>query len=200
MIASLRGTCQFLSISQCVVDVGGVGYLVAITPTTSMSMSNGAQVELLTSMIVREDAMQLFGFLSEAERLTFEILRSVAGVGPKSALAVLTGMTAHEVAVAVANEDDAAFRAITGIGPKTAKLICVSLAGKLQQIGPTASKSVASYSTSHILEALVGLGWNAKLAEAALERAVASSNDSGDAALLKLALADLGQSKSVGAK
>ncbi len=199
MIASLRGFCRFLNLNQCVVDVNGVGYLVAITPNTAVSLSEGADVEFLTSMIVREDAMQLFGFLTEEERSTFELLRSVSGVGPKSALAVLSGLSVNQIAESVASQNDSTFRAISGIGPKTAKLICISLAGKIGVTSTNESEKTTIRSTDVVLEALIGLGWTNKLAEDSLKHVLTDAPDLSDAGLLKAALADLGKGKSVGA-
>ncbi|WP_138316326.1 Holliday junction branch migration protein RuvA [Rhodoluna limnophila] len=199
MIASLRGICRFLNLNQCVVDVTGVGYLVAITPNTSVSLSEGAEVEFLTSMIVREDAMQLFGFLTEEERSTFELLRSVSGVGPKSALAVLSGLSVNKIAESVASQNDSTFRAISGIGPKTAKLICISLAGKIGVTSTNEGEKTTIRSTDVVLEALIGLGWTNKLAEVSVKRVLNDAPDLSDAGLLKAALADLGKGKSVGA-
>jgi Holliday junction DNA helicase RuvA len=199
VIASLRGICRFLNLNQCVVDVNGVGYLVAITPNTSVSLSEGAEVEFLTSMIVREDAMQLFGFLTEEERSTFELLRSVSGVGPKSALAVLSGLSVNQIAESVASQNDSTFRAISGIGPKTAKLICISLAGKIGVTSINEGEKTTIRSTDAVLEALIGLGWTNKLAEVTVKRVLNDAPDLSDAGLLKAALADLGKGKSVGA-
>ena len=181
------------------VDVNGVGYLVAITPNTSVSLSEGVEVEFLTSMIVREDAMQLFGFLTEDERSTFELLRSVSGVGPKSALAVLSGLSVDQITQSVASQNDATFRAISGIGPKTAKLICISLAGKIGVVSAGEGEKSSVRSTEVVLEALIGLGWANKLAEDSIKRVLKDTPDMSDAGLLKAALADLGKGKSVGA-
>ena len=140
MIASLRGSVRSASAGRVVLDVGGVGYLVFTTSRLSLGLSAGDALEVETSYIVREDSATLFGFATVQERELFDLLRSVTGVGPKSALAILNELDAEAVAMAVANEDDIAFKAVSGIGPKTAKLIVVTLAGKLG-LKPTTSAS-----------------------------------------------------------
>ncbi len=137
MIASLRGTIAALTAGRAVVEVGGVGYAVAITERHARELRVGEGVRLHTAMIVREDDMSLFGFVDEVELGLFELLRTVSGVGPKSALGVLGTLDADGIARAISEDDDAPFRAVSGIGPKTAKLIVVTLAGKLQ--APSAS-------------------------------------------------------------
>ncbi|MEY4994048.1 MAG: hypothetical protein RIS82_1170 [Actinomycetota bacterium] len=199
MIASLRGVCAQVSQSQCILDVAGVGYLVAITPQTSSQLRAGAESLLLTSMIVREDAMQLYGFISEDERALFELLRSVSGVGPKSALAVLSGLSASEIINAINTDNDSTFKAISGIGPKTAKLICVTLNGKVGQAESQPAVRPQSALADEILEALIGLGWQAKLAEPVIAKSLASNPQISRGELLKTALAELGHGKSVGA-
>ncbi len=127
MIASLRGTCIDIAGSSVVIEVGGVGYLVTVTPAHALTMRHGTEVFVRTAMIVREDEHLLFGFESTDALRVFDLLRSVSGVGPKSALGVLGAMDPAQIANAVAHDDDAAFRKVSGIGPKTAKLIIVAL-------------------------------------------------------------------------
>lgn len=173
--------------------------MVAITPRTSLQLTEGAEAKLLITMIVREDAMLLFGFPSEDEREVFDLLRSVTGVGPKSALGVLSAMSVNEIQAAVNSDSDSAFKAVSGIGPKTAKLICVTLSGKMQMSVSAAGIKPVTKASEHILEAIVGLGWPSKLAEVALNRVLEAAPNLDDGPLLKAALADLGQGKSVGA-
>jgi Holliday junction DNA helicase RuvA len=123
VIASLTGTVFSLTQHQLVIDVAGVGYQVFVTPQTSSQLRLGESARLHTALIVREDAFTLFGFSNLEELEMFDLLRSVTGVGPKSALGILASLTADQIRVAVLSEDDAAFRSVSGIGPKTAKLI-----------------------------------------------------------------------------
>jgi holliday junction DNA helicase RuvA len=165
-----------------------------------MRLGNEAVVH--TTLIVREDDLSLFGF-GEAEELgVFDLLRSVSGVGPKSALGVLAVLTPAEVARAVDAEDDAAFRKVSGIGPKTAKLIVVSLAGKLHvAASSTPSARAASTVTESVLVALVGLGWPERVASQAIEDAMAGANETEAASvqlLLRRSLASLGPQQFAG--
>ena len=131
MISSVRGTVLAAVGTTVVVEVGGVGLSVQVTPQHALSLRVGAEASIRTALIVREDDLALYGFAEADELAAFDLLRGVTGVGPKSAMGVLAAMTPTEVAKAVTIEDDAAFRKVSGIGPKTAKLIVVSLAGKL---------------------------------------------------------------------
>ena len=202
MIASLTGTVQSLAASHAVLDVSGVGYLVFITPQTSRDLHLGDSVLLHTALIVREDAFTLFGFATTEELEMFDLLRSVTGVGPKSALAILGQLGSDQVRTAVLSENDAAFKAVSGIGPKTAKLITVTLAGKLTGMPASATgKSATSapkVDLANVIAALQGLGWNERAAAEAV-REVAESVGTNAAAdvILKAALARLGSSKSI---
>lgn len=196
MIASVRGTVLAAVGTTVVIEVGGVGLAVQVTPPLALSMRIGSEASLRTALIVREDDLSLYGF-AEAEELTvFDLLRGVTGVGPKSAMGVLAAMTPGEIAQAVAREDDGAFRKVSGIGPKTAKLIVVSLAGKLLGITATRSHAPAFTNASDdVTIALVGLGWPERVAMQAVEDARASAPESDRdsvPALLRLALANLG--------
>lgn len=202
MIASLSGTVLALNQQQAVIDVSGVGYQVFITPETSMALKFGEGVRLHTALIVREDAFTLFGFSTLEELEMFDLLRSVTGVGPKSALGILASMSSDAIRVAVISEDDSAFKRVSGIGPKTAKLITVTLAGKLVGL-PAGVAAKANHATpvvdlTNLISALQGLGWNERQASDAV-RAVAAELGprAGADALLKAALAQLGSSKSV---
>jgi len=202
VIASLTGTVQSLAASHAVLDVSGVGYLVFITPQTSRDLHLGDSVLLHTALIVREDAFTLFGFATTEELEMFDLLRSVTGVGPKSALAILGQLGSDQVRTAVLSENDAAFKAVSGIGPKTAKLITVTLAGKLTGMPASATgKSATSapkVDLANVIAALQGLGWNERAAAEAV-REVAESVGTNAAAdvILKAALARLGSSKSI---
>lgn len=197
MISSVRGTVLSSTGSLVVIEVGGVGYAVQVTPQHALSLRIGEETRLHTALIVREDDMSLFGFAKPEELDTFDLLRGVSGVGPKSALGVLATLSPDEIATAVATEDDAPFRKVSGIGPKTAKLIVVSLAGKI--LAPAhaapAAKAPASTTTRSVVTALVGLGWNEKVAVQAVDEVVEAATEDGALpvpALLRLALARLG--------
>jgi Holliday junction DNA helicase RuvA len=200
VIASLRGTVSALTQVSAVIDVAGVGYFVNITPNTSRILVSGNQVQLFTAMIVREDAMTLFGFADFEEQELFELLRSVTGVGPKSALGILGEMTPAQIRNAVAVENDSAFKAVSGIGPKTAKLITVTLAGKLKGVTISKTSSASRHETEAVVTALTGLGWSEKQATEAVQSAGQELDAAaGRDALLKLALSKLSSNKKVGA-
>jgi Holliday junction DNA helicase RuvA len=184
VIASLTGTVLELKVGQITLVVNGVGYLIHTTPATSAGVAIGDSLTLRTALVVREDSLSLYGFLEQREQEIFELLLSVSGVGPKSALAVMSQMSVSEIASAVASDDDGAFKAVTGIGNKTAKLIALSLAGKF------AGGAEPKPSSGNTLAALIALGWSEKQARAAL----AAIGESGlsDSQLLKRALAILG--------
>jgi Holliday junction DNA helicase RuvA len=204
MISALRGTVLTVAGGTAVIDVGGVGYSVFVTPQHALAMRVGSETAVITSLIVREDSLTLFGFPDQDSLEIFTLLTGVTGVGPKSALGVLAEMTPGEVALAVAREDDAAFRKVSGIGPKTAKLIVVSMAGKIaaRPIERTADGQTASPTVrSNVERALVGLGWPERNATAAVDEALETASPADAAnvqALLRLALALLGPAKTTG--
>ncbi|CAN5389051.1 Holliday junction branch migration protein RuvA [soil metagenome] len=203
MISSLRGTVLDLHGTGAVVEVGGVGFSVQLTPQHSLSLRVGEEARILTSMIVREDSLSLFGFPDPDSLEIFSLLVAVTGVGPKSAMGVLAGLTPAEIARAVSADDDSVFRRVTGIGPKTAKLIVVSLTGKVAgfTVGHSGRPAFTAASSVHddVLVALVGLGWNERSAADALDQVLASAADdeaSNVQALLRRALTQLGPRQS----
>jgi len=200
MISSLHGTVLSVGVDHVVIEVGGVGFFVFVPGDVAHTARVGEHLRLHTNLIVREDALTLFGFADQVELDVFVQLLSVTGVGPKSALGVLGHLTVDQIATAVADDDDAPFRRVSGIGPKTAKLIVVQLAGKLQR--PVASAAARSSAggdvVAQVATALVGLGWSEKVAsEAASDTAEAASDAdrSSVSSLLRQALAALGPAK-----
>ena len=131
MIAQLRGKPVRRGAEGLVLDVGGVGYLVQATPRALAQAGRSKDVTVETYLHVREDALQLYGFADTAERELFEQLLSVSGVGPKVALAIVSGSTPAELRRAIAREDTARFEAIPGIGRKTAQRVVLELKGSL---------------------------------------------------------------------
>jgi Holliday junction DNA helicase RuvA len=132
MIARLSGTLALKTATGSIVDVGGVGYQVAHSLRTFEELpQTGARVQLSTYLHVREDALQLYGFSSEEEKTLFELLIGVSGVGPKVALAVLSGLTPVALARAVADENLGALTSIAGVGRKTAERIVIDLRDKI---------------------------------------------------------------------
>ncbi|GGF23615.1 Holliday junction branch migration protein RuvA [Subtercola lobariae] len=204
MISSLRGTVLDLYGTGAVIEVGGVGFQVQLTPEHSLSLRVGEEARVLTSMIVREDSLSLFGFPDSESLEIFSLLVGVTGVGPKSAMGVLAALSPNEIARAVGADDDSVFRRVTGIGPKTAKLIVVSLTGKVAAYAHAATAGRPSFAPAgsvrdDVLVALVGLGWSDRSASDALDSVLAVTSDD-DAAnmqiLLRRALTELGPRQS----
>jgi len=162
VIARLRGTVAARTAAGVVVDVGGVGYLVAATPRVAARVGEETTVE--TYLHVRDDALQLYGFGSADERELFELLLGVSGVGPKVALAIVSGSTPAELRRAIAREDTARFEAIPGIGRKTAQRVVLELKEK---IAVTAGAETVNGGVV-ARDALVELGWSLVDAERAL--------------------------------
>lgn len=195
MIATLRGRVLSASTGSVIVDVGGVGFQVAVTSDHALSLRTGHEATIHTALIVREDELALFGFESEEAREVFDLLRGVSGVGPKTALSILGTLGVDGIAVAIAAEDDAPFRRVTGIGPKTAKLIAVSLTGKLRPgLARTAVSEEASDVAADVIRALVGLGWSERVAGQTVQEVLseAAGSQLGTDLLLRSALSRLG--------
>ncbi|SDS64965.1 Holliday junction DNA helicase subunit RuvA [Microterricola viridarii] len=184
--------------STVIIEVGGVGLAVNVTPATALAARIGQELRLHTTLVVREDALTLYGFDSPDELAVFELLTGVTGVGPKSGLGVLAVLSPDQVARAVADDDDAAFRKVSGIGPKTAKLIVLSLTGKLAVTAasaPALGRLAPAGVGESVLAALVGLGWSEKVAAPVVEQTLAEAGDADKgsvAVLLRLALGKLG--------
>jgi Holliday junction DNA helicase RuvA len=185
VIASVFGKVLSTTPGAVTLEVGGVGLMVNTTNRIVSTLALEKQITLFTALIVREDSLTLYGFLEPSELAAFDVLRSVNGVGPKSALSILNSLSVQEIADAVATESDAVFRSVTGVGVKTAKLIAVSLAGKL--LGVTAQASSVSSKAS--VEALVGLGYKEKEASIAVSKV--SDPSLSEQEVLRLALQQL---------
>ena len=200
MISSLRGRAAHVDTDSIVIEVGGVGLTVAVTPHVAAATDVGDDVHLHTNLIVREDALSLFGFESRDELVVFTQLLSVTGVGPKSALGVLAALSVSQIAEAVSADDDAPFRRVSGIGPKTAKLIVVQLAGKVvaPRSGSAPRADAAPGVAAQVTQALIGLGWSERAASEAVASAVEEASPTERAAvpaLLRLTLATLGPAR-----
>ena len=178
MIASLTGIIQFITSDRCILDVNGVGYEVFLSTAGLAKIPEiGEKHFLHIHTSVREDAIVLFGFSEPAEKEMFLTLKTVSGIGPKLALAVLSGMEVDTLAQAIGGEDVKALTTISGVGKKTAERICVELKEKVGNIVPT-TISVAASSRSMVetnvvsdaLSALVNLGYSEAIARDALAR------------------------------
>lgn len=189
VIAHLTGNVLGRRAGQLVIECGGVGYLVHVTPEVYQQSFSKTEFSLHTAHIIREDAQLLFGFESEEELNGFNMLCTVNGVGPKSAMSVLAHLGVSGLAQAVATADDSMFKSVTGVGPKTAKLIVLTLTGKL--VTGTTELLSSGGSEGAVVSALVGLGYQEKLAKAAVESALKSSPSLSESELLRQSLSNL---------
>jgi len=171
MIGRLTGTLADKSPPQLLVDVHGVGYEVDVPMSTFYQLpALGEVVTLLTHFVVREDAQILFGFLTAAERAAFRELVKISGVGPRTALAILSGLTVSDLARAVTLQDAARLVKVPGIGKKTAERLLLELKGRLGADLPTpAGETPPTDAQGDIVQALLALGYNERDAKAALK-------------------------------
>jgi Holliday junction DNA helicase RuvA len=172
MIGRLTGLVAEKSPPQVLIDVGGVGYLVDVPMSSFYNLpALGERTTLLIHMIVREDAQLLYGFLSREERATFVELVKISGVGPRTALSILSGLSVAELSGAVTRQDGARLQKVPGIGKKTAERLLLELKGKLgPDLGLPAGATAHSDTQADIVQALIALGYNDKDASAALKK------------------------------
>jgi Holliday junction DNA helicase RuvA len=181
MIAHLRGKLLAKHPNQAIVETAGVGYDVTISvPTFSELPAVGAEVALHIHTHVREDQIALYGFLRPAEKVLFEKLITVSGIGPKLGITILSGMAADEMVGAIRGNDVARLTRIPGIGRKTAERMVLELRDKLPEAGPAAVPAISAMSPNEedVLSALLNLGYQ----RAAAERALAAATKNGKAA------------------
>ncbi|RYZ03186.1 MAG: Holliday junction branch migration protein RuvA [Comamonadaceae bacterium] len=171
MIGRLTGTLSDRNPPQVLVDCNGVGYEVDVPMSTFYNLPNlGDKVTLLTHFVVREDAQILYGFGTAAERAAFRELIKISGVGPRTALAVLSGMGVGDIAQAVTAQDASRLVKVPGIGKKTAERLLLELKGKIgADLGLPGSSTPVNDDQADILQALVALGYSDKEAQAALK-------------------------------
>lgn len=195
MIAQLTGTIRHLTTEKVVLEVGGVGYAISITPRTSAQIVMGAEVTISTTLVVREDSLTLFGFLDLKERDLYETLQTVSGIGPKVALAITGALTPDDLARAIAADDVAAIEKVPGIGRKGAQRLILELKGKLITDNSTSPVPHHSALRDQLLAALTGLGFSAKESDIAINSTLVHLAEQGEdpsgyavADLLKLTL------------
>ncbi|HPB72414.1 MAG TPA: Holliday junction branch migration protein RuvA [Phycicoccus sp.] len=199
MIAAVRGSVVRVGLDRVVVLVGGVGLLVHTTPATAASARRGDDIALATTLVVREDALTLYGFLGDDEREMFETVQSVSGVGPRLALAMLSVMGPDELRLALASGDTKSLTKVPGVGPKSAQRLVLELKDKVGGMPSGAGAGsgapapvVAPAWQDQVTQALVGLGWSAKQAGDAVTTVAAQAPADGEvAAYLRLALREL---------
>jgi holliday junction DNA helicase RuvA len=194
MIAHLRGKLLAKHPNQAIVETGGVGYDVTISvPTFSDLPAVGADVALHIHTHVREDVIALYGFRRSPEKVLFEKLITVSGIGPKLAITILSGMPADEMVGAIRGNDVARLTRIPGIGKKTAERMVLELRDKLAQTVPAVTTAVPPMNATEedVLSALVNLGYQRVAAEKALEATMRSGKGGSFDALFRGAMAAL---------
>jgi len=199
VIASVRGTVRAVRLDAVVIEVGGVGLLVATTPAIAAELRVGSEAELATTLVVREDSLTLFGFADTDERDVFERVQTVAGIGPKLALAMLSVLAPDALRTAVASGDLNMLKKVPGVGLKVAQRILLELTGKLgapgsvagSVAGPVANVLGGPAWAGPVQEALVGLGWSQRQAEDAVVAVAGEAKDTTSG--LRAALRHLGR-------
>lgn len=170
MIGRIHGILAEKNPPQVVVVTHGVGYEIDVPMSTFYHLPRtGESVELLTHLVVREDAQLLYGFLTAAERSAFRQLLKVSGVGPKVALAVLSGLSVEDLSIAIASQDAARLTKVPGVGRKTAERLVLELRDKLPS-APGAARNEAAPASGDVVNALLALGYNDREAQAAVKQ------------------------------
>jgi holliday junction DNA helicase RuvA len=197
MIAFLRGRVFDKHPNRIIVDVAGVGYEVHVPLSTYYDVGDaGAEIALHVHTHVREDALQLYGFLTSLEQVLFERLIAISGIGPKLAIAVLSGIDSGELVTSVQRGDVARLTSIPGIGKKTAERIVLELKDRLRDVGAVnidgaEQKTTGDQLRDDLLSALENLGYHRPLAEKAVDAVRARDDAAGFEAALKGALREL---------
>ncbi len=201
MIASLRGTVLDIQLDHVVLECAGVGYKVLATPTTLGTLQRGEEAQVMTTLVVKEDSMTLYGFTSTDDRDMFHVLQTVSGLGPKLALAALSVMGAGDLAQAIAGEESARLQKIPGVGKRMAQRLVLELKDKVSGFAPALSDVSPATPTAtgpivdDVVEALVGLGFSDKAARPVVEAVAAEQPDAATPVVLRAALSQLGAKK-----
>jgi len=170
VIGRIAGILVEKNFPQVIVSCNGVGYEIDVPMSTFYPLPRtGEEVTLLTHLVVREDAHLLYGFLTAGERAAFRQLLKISGVGPKVALSVLSGLSVEDLSAAVASEDSGRLQKVPGIGKKTAERLVLELRDKLPKALPGVAGPGASAASSDVVNALLGLGYNEREAQAAVK-------------------------------
>ena len=180
MIAHLNGRLIEKNPTNLIIECGGVGYFVKISLSTFSAIGDTESVKVLTQQIIREDAHLLFGFATSEERDVFNFLLSVSGIGPNSAILMLSSMSPNEIANAIQTEDVRSIQAIKGIGAKTAQRVIIDLKDKMLKVEWNDTTNIFARNNTNrfdALTALISLGFDKKTAEKAIDK-IASGNES----------------------
>jgi len=197
VISSVRGEVLSIGLDHVVVEVGGVGLAVHATPATLATLRRGDQGRLATALVVREDSLTLFGFATDEQRELFHLLLTVAGIGPRMALATLAVLDPDALRRALVEREIKTLTRVPGIGPKLAERMALELRDKVDAPGPMPVAAVGAATggprRAQVVEALIGLGFPVKPAEQAVDSALAAQADADASTLLRTALGGLGR-------
>lgn len=198
MIAQLSGEVLEVRLNTITIDVGGIGYELIVSPELATKTKVGEKLSLFTSLVVREDSWNLFGFDSREAKALFEQLQSVSGIGPKVASALLSVHGPSDLRAAIANQDHATLEKVPGIGKKVASRIILELKDKFD-VSYKSKTSLSGPWRTQIIGALTGLGYSVKEAESSLDLAVEvfgkTPTESDLPEILKMALAQSRRAK-----
>ncbi|MDO5034126.1 MAG: Holliday junction branch migration protein RuvA [Actinomycetaceae bacterium] len=191
MISFLSGHVMSIGPDSAVLRAGAFGLRVLMPARSLTQIRHGEEVSVYTNLVVREDSLKLFGFLTEDESEVFDILQSVTGIGPKTALAALDVLTTDELRAALETGDEKALQRIPGVGKKSAQRMILEIGEKLGPAkGLTTAAPVVDDTSGEVVAALQGLGWQKQQAEAAVEPFIGSGLSTSD--MLRAALVSLG--------
>jgi Holliday junction DNA helicase RuvA len=188
MISLLSGTVRSIATDRLVVEVGGFGVSVLVNPQTATQVTLGSQIQLFTSLVVREDSLTLFGFINDESRSLFELVQTVSGIGPKVALSILGALIPEDLARAISQEDISAIEKVPGIGRKGAQRLILELKGKLGDLSTTQQyKGHQPAWREQLTSALVSLGFSPKESDGAISQVISELQAEGiDAGQLEL--------------
>lgn len=196
MIALLRGPVEHVGLDSVIIVVGGIGWKVSVTPVAAQSLPRGEEAVLHTSMVVREDSMTLYGFMTADDRDVFEKLLNVSGIGPRTALAALSVLSGDDLRRAVRDQDLTALQKIPGVGKKSAQRMVLEIGDKLgvpAHVDALSAPSANDAAAEEVKAALVQLGWTEAIASKTVETLAGQGLGSAD--LLRAALLKLGGSR-----
>lgn len=191
MIGYLKGKIISAKPTQIILDVNNIGYLIHISISTFEKISDQNEVSLYIHTYVREDALNLYGFYTEAEKEMFELLISISGIGPKVALSILSGISVDELQSAIQSENVSRLVSVPGVGRKTAERVVLELKSKVGFIETTASKGIDFTIKQEAVLALTTLGYNQKVADKIVRDLLNSNPDFTLEELIKKSLAEL---------
>jgi Holliday junction DNA helicase RuvA len=191
MIGFLRGKVVSAKPTQIILDVNGVGYLVNISISTFEKITDQNEISLFIHTHVREDALSLYGFYTEAEKEMFELLISISGIGPKVALSILSGISVDELQNAIQTENVSRLVSVPGVGRKTAERVVLELKSKVGFIETTVSKGIDYTVKQEAVLALTTLGYNQKVAEKVVRDLLSENSSITLEDLIRKSLAEL---------